>query len=171
MLSGYSNKLKVVMKKMPLGRLSPSFRNSGAAILHSHRNQEQKTFFKGATSFVLQAEASMLSHKNDAAIRTHLGIDGKKSNNASKGVRGKTIDVASKSKYEGMLKDSESEGELLDPHEFTKTVLEDCNAMRRPKVSMLTKGSSIARLMGEHPSYQNAFKKTVYGKKNSMLSF
>lgn len=61
-----------------MDKISPSFRNSGAAILRSGRNREKKTFFKGAASFYLQAESSIMTLKNDAAIRTHLGIEGRK---------------------------------------------------------------------------------------------
>jgi len=61
---------------------------------------------------------------------------------------------------------------MLDPRDFTKSVLEQCNAIRAPsfiKRPMLQKGSSIARLCDEHPSYTNAAAKTFYGKKRSML--
>jgi hypothetical protein len=41
-----------------------------------------KTFFKGASSFVLQVESSMRIKANDSAIRNHLGIDGRKADPA-----------------------------------------------------------------------------------------
>lgn len=130
-LSSYSNTLATVMKKLPMNKLSPSFRNSGAAILHSQRNREKKTFFKGATSFFLQAESSLFTHKNDAAIRTHLGIEGRKTNQTKDGpVR--VSDKNIKPSYKG--EDDTDDGEMLDPRDFTKSVLEDCNAVLRPHI-------------------------------------
>ena len=87
MLNNYSTKLQKVMETLPLNKLSPPFKASGAAMLSKNfssrtsRNSgkhSNKTFFKGATSFVIQAESSMRIQENDQAIRSYLGIDNEK---------------------------------------------------------------------------------------------
>ena len=58
---------------------------------------------------------------------------------------------------------------LIDPTDFTKEVLIDCNVMVKPHIQrqpMLRKGSSIHRLCEEHPSYAQAVPRTFYGKNN-----
>ena len=90
-LSTYSTQLQKVMVKMPMTKLSPPFRSSGAAIMNKKLDkkgrvaptkipidQNTKTFFKGATSFFLQAESSVRIQQNDQAIRNYLGIDNRK---------------------------------------------------------------------------------------------
>ena len=64
-LSTYSTKLQNVMKTLPVERLSPPFnpnqtQNTFMKKKRQSADVREKTFFKGATSFVLQAQASML---------------------------------------------------------------------------------------------------------------
>ena len=83
MLSTYSTKLQNVMKTLPVERLSPPFnpnqtQNTFMKKKRQSADVREKTFFKGATSFVLQAQASMLIQRNDQTIKSVLGIDGRK---------------------------------------------------------------------------------------------
>ena len=135
---------------------------------------ENRTFFKGATSFALNAESSMYAGQHDTAIRSHLGIDGRSKINTQIKNSGSRLISDTKKIGEGFSKNSSQLGsrEVLDPRDFTKTVLERCNAVKKPtimKQPMLQKGASIARLCDEHPSYTNAAQKTVYGKKNMFV--
>ena len=68
---------------MPMNKLSPPFKHSGASMLLRKNasklklQHENRTFFKGATSFGIGGEASMAIGNHDSAIRSHLGIDGR----------------------------------------------------------------------------------------------
>ena len=85
-LSTYSTQLRKVMNTMPVKQLTPSFdpNNTFSKFKMQHKKRQSadignKTFFKGATSFVLQAQASVMIQKNDQTIKSVLGIDGRKS--------------------------------------------------------------------------------------------
>ena len=54
------------------------------------KEMQSKTHFKGATAFVLQANASIAIQKNDQAILSYLGIDGRTVDAAAKNVMSQT---------------------------------------------------------------------------------
>ena len=73
-----------------MDRLIPPIRGAGAAVALKlqmrQKNQAKqkeaaygmnvnKTFFKGATSFIMQAESTMKMDQNDSTIRSCLGIE------------------------------------------------------------------------------------------------
>ena len=67
-LNTYSDKLAKVMETLPFDKLSPPFRSGVASVStkfdrrrnnNSQLSRPDKTFFKGATSFVLQAQGSV----------------------------------------------------------------------------------------------------------------
>jgi len=70
---------------------------------------------------------------NDSAIRNHLGIDGRKADPA----KNTSSNMLTSDKNQGSNVDARfsndfsrsEDGLLLDPCEFTKSVLEDCNAI------------------------------------------
>jgi hypothetical protein len=57
------------MKTLPKNRLIAPFKQSGVYMLQGSSSKkslaEQKTFFKGASSFALQVESSMRIKNND----------------------------------------------------------------------------------------------------------
>lgn len=63
-LTSYSSKLQKVMKTLPMDKLSPPYNGNATSARTKPKRQSvdvrEKTFFKGATSFVLQAQASIL---------------------------------------------------------------------------------------------------------------
>lgn len=105
----------------------------------------------------MQAESSMKMEQNDATIRSYLGIE-----NAKMASSRSAIPSGSPA-----LEKAFSSEEPMDPRDFTRSVLEQCNAVqpvtsqRRP---ILHRGSSIERICNQNPSYAKAFSKTVYGK-------
>ena len=125
------------MQTLPSNKLSPPFRSSGAAMMEakidSHGNvrrdaevrlralsgKAEKTFFKGATSFVLQAQGSTKIAKNDQTLRDCLGLD-----NRSKAEREQMASITSVGKPSGATLTTKHEKSQafeiapLDPRSF-----------------------------------------------------
>lgn len=76
----------------------------------------KKTFFKGATSFVMQGEPAMKMERNDATIRGYLGIENSKHNTSRSHM------ISNKSALDKALKVSGNDP--LDPRNYTRRVLE-----------------------------------------------
>ena len=58
---------------------------------------------------------------------------------------------------------------LRDPQEFARHILEDCNEVIRPypaRQPILKKGTSIKKMLEEHPAYADVASRTIYGKRN-----
>ena len=127
--------------------------------------ESKKTFFKGATSLVMQGEPAMMMEKDDATIRGYLGIENAKHTTSRSQMN------SNNSALDKALQDSGDNP--LDPRHFTRSVLEQCKVVKPAvtiKKPMLHRGSSIARICDQSPSYAQAFAKTVYGKKNRITS-
>ena len=127
--------------------------------------ETKKTFFKGATSLVMQGEPAMMVDKNDATIRGYLGIENVKHTTSRSQMNNNP------SALDKALQDSGEDP--LDPRHFTRSVLEQCKVVKPAvmiKKPMLHRGSSIARICDQSPSYAQAFAKTIYGKKNRITS-
>ena len=148
---------------MPLDRIVPPIRGAGAAVVmkklseppKTQKNSEaQKTFFKGATSLVVQAEPSTFIEKHDSSIRGYLGIENTKHNltrnmSSQRSALNKIIAASS----------SAGKDEKLDPRHFTRSVLEQCQVLHpitTNKKPMLYRGSSIARICEQNPTYAKA---------------
>ena len=114
------------MEKLPINKIVPPIQGAGAAVMlqkmnranrkpKSGLNNNSKTFFKGATSFIMQAESSMKMEQNDATIRSYLGIE-----NAKMASSRSAIPTSGSPALEKAF----SSEEPLDPRDFTRSVLE-----------------------------------------------
>ena len=112
------------MEKLPINKIVPPIRGAGAAVMLKNQMRQnrkiktgvdsKKTFFKGATSFIMQAESSMKMEHNDATIRSYLGIE-----NAKMASSRSQIPAGSPA-----LERAFSSEEPMDPRDFTRSVLE-----------------------------------------------